>query len=511
MYLPLSYQRTNPRTFTPNYVPGRDPVVDDPAPPITANQPIPVEGAPTYPTTLQADQQPTLAAAAPAPSTPTPAIDPSLLPSRSPVIMGVPVDTPKGIDPSLLPSASGVDTSTPRIPVEDAPPSHDPNTMAPMTASLPTGAMPVDVSGAGSAPLMVRKDKSGHPLLKGELGDGSQEDRLRAYGAAVNEYVPQKAKGWRRYLPILLNAGAMVAGSFGKNQNAVNQAGANLGRSIANPALADETWKANEQSEVKDQIDAIQEQQKSDLGIQKTRAEIARLGQTPKRVTQVVKAKDGTYRVIDKETGLGPDGKPVIGETQKSATGFTGWTHTPDGKAHYYSGGVDTGRVDPGRDKVLLPDGSLIDPSQKYTADTGAGKLTAAQERENQAATQENTTIQSMIDEKLAAEKDIWASRAQVSPTITKPDALGKPEEVENPAYKELTTRGNALHDEAVALKGRLKPIVPPTVSKSSSQYPSSEQKARDKWANSPEVKAKFKTVEEYLAEARKRKLIPPK
>jgi len=498
-YLPLSYQKTNPRTFSPNYVPGRDPVADDPAPPVTANQPIPVEGSPAYPTTLQGDQQPSLAAVTPAPSTPTPAIDPSLLPSRSPVVMGVPIDTsPPDLTVPVDPTAANVGQNT---------------------------------GGTGLVrPQRVETDEQGHPIANTAMTPGAVDpstsetrinlatnapytrmDQLQDAQARLGKYEPQKAKGWRRYLPILLNAGAMVAGSFGKNQNAVNQAGANLGRSIANPALADETWKANEQAGVKDQIDAIQEQQKNDLGIQKTRAEIAKLGQTPKRATQVVKAKDGTYRVIDKETGLGPDGKPVIGETQKSATGFTGWTHTPDGKAHYYSGGVDTGRLDPGRDKVLLPDGSLIDPSQKYTTDTGAGKLTAAQERENQAATQENTTIQSMINEKLAAEKDIWASRAQVSPTITKPDALGKPEEVENPAYKELTTRGNALHDEAVALKGRLKPIVPPTVAKPTTQYASTEQQARDRWDKTPPGQRKFKTVDEYLAEARKRKLIPPK
>lgn len=398
-------------------------------------------------------------------------------------------DEPPAIDPQIIAAArqasvpaGTVPDSTPVVPIPDKPAETPVDPTANMVGQ--------DTGGTGlTRPRRVETDEKGRPIANTAMTPGATDpstgqprinpatnqpytrmDQLQDAATRLGKYEPQKAKGWwNRYAkPAIMGWAAGQSRSLNPGSGLGGALGGLLGTAI-NPKGQEEKWKTDEQAEVQSQIEQETEAQKNRLGIQKTQAEIKKLqagpAPRPKRLIKQTNA-DGsyTYVPVDPETGRDANGNLVKGAAASSAKDITGWLHDTDGKAHYYANGKDTGRLDPGRDKVKLPDGTLVDPSQKYTADRQYGREDRATDIENQKAEDENARIQTNIDAANKEKTGIWAERAKTPRTVSKyvQNEAGDyvKQDVPNPIYDDLTRRGNALDDDIRRYETQKKPVV---------------------------------------------------
>lgn len=182
-----------------------------------------------------------------------PAIDPGYGEDKKPVpVVAAPPPTPIENDPVIDPATlSLINKPTTPIPPE-----------------------PVDplIEEMRHAPNVTYKD--------GRPDTASGPDTLeaqRALQTATNDYIPQKAKGWKRWLPVLANVGAMFGGAIAHDPNTVARATANVGRGVFNPAAADEDWKRQQQAKNAAAIDQTLDQQKAEAQVEelKTRPKLA--------------------------------------------------------------------------------------------------------------------------------------------------------------------------------------------------------------------------------------------
>jgi hypothetical protein len=378
------------------------------------------------------------------------------------------------------------------------------------------GGEPVGVVGDGPPPNLT--DEQGRPIPNKTIKDPLE--RYTEYQQRLNDWEPPKAHGWRRYVGPILQGWA--AGQRGSRSPWSGLGGAITGAITGQvaPKLTNEQWKTSQQKETQDAIDQQIEQQKNIAGVAHTKAETAKLGAPVVRPKRIVKDKDGVYRPIDAITGLGDDGKPVTGTMAAGgATGFKGWVHDADGVAHYYEKGVDTGKTDPGRNKVKLADGRLVDPSQSYTAELTAGREGLADARANEANEQENARIQSNIASVQSEQHKVEDALKNTAPMITKTRAnpvtgLEEKYQDRNPIYVDLENRRDRLIDNARTLNGQLKPIVAPRPGSVSPGFATppmtySEKQVRDRWAATPANKRVHKTADDAVAAARAGGLIP--
>lgn len=368
-----------------------------------------------------------------------------------------------GIDPQLVAARPSMDVSAIPPPAVASPQESQATGQA--LGGQPASAVMDD----GPPPNLT--DKRGRPIPNTSISDPSE--RTREYNARLGNYEPQPAKGWTRYLKPML-AGALAGGRSGSPFGMLGGAAAGALGGAIKPEAEDERWKAGKQTEVTSTINDQQEQLKNAAQIAHTQAETKKLNApvVPVKRSRIVKDKEGVYRAVDALTGLDESGKPVQGAVAASATGaFKGWVHDADGVAHYFENGADSGRIDPGRNKVKLPDGRLVDPSQSYTAELGAGREDRATERQNEAARQENARIQANIKAANDEKAGIWAERAKTSRYVSRwtRDKDNNPvkEDVDNPVWNELTRRGNALDDDIRRFNGQLKPEVTPNAAPS--------------------------------------------
>lgn len=295
--------------------------------------------------------------------------------------------------------------------------------------------------------------------------DALERDKILAEN--VRNFIPQKQKGWRKWLPIVAGLAGGVGGAIAHDSRSSAQGFYNSFRRIANPKVADEDWKASKQAEVAKQTDQDLDTAKAQAQITDYQAQaIQRLRKPVHRKQIVVDKKTGLYRSIDAETGLDESGKPVQGEVQKVTAGFKGWVHDADGKAHYYDNGQDTGRLDPGRDKVKLPDGRLVDSSQSYGAELAAGREDRGIERQNEQNRIENEQTQAAI---AAAQKELDQIKTSLRdktypPTVkryvTDASNVARLQDVPNPDYTNLMGRERDLDDKIRELGTKIKPIV---------------------------------------------------
>lgn len=314
----------------------------------------------------------------------------------------------------------------------------------------------------------VLSDDQGRPIPNKTIKDPLE--RYTEYQQRLNDWEPPRAHGWKRYVGPILQGWA--SGQRGSRSPWSGLGGAITGAITGQvaPKLTNEQWKASQQKETQDAIDQHIEQQKNIATIAHTQAETDKLkNPTPVvRPKRIVKDKNGIYRPIDAITGLGDDGKPVQGEIVKTATGgFKGWTHDSNGVAHYYENGTDTGRLDPGRNKVKLEDGRLVDPSQSYTAELTSGREGLADARTNEANKQENARTQSNIASVQAEQRKVEDALKNTAPMITKTRAnpvsgLEEKYQDRNPIYVDLENRRDHLIDNARMLNSQLKPVVTP-------------------------------------------------
>jgi hypothetical protein len=112
---------------------------------------------------------------------------------------------------------------------------------------------------AGTPPV-VSSDQRGRPKPLPKVAGEDNLDRAQQYETAVEDYEPQKAKGWKRWLvPIALNAlagagrgtglpGLLGGAIVGATQGAVN------------PAAYDKLWKENELKSAQQRTGALQKQ-----------------------------------------------------------------------------------------------------------------------------------------------------------------------------------------------------------------------------------------------------------
>lgn len=197
-----------------------------------------------------------------------PVIDPNLPIEPTVQELGVtatPVVQP-AIDPALL---TRVRTAAPPTSLANSEvPSVDPASEPIVNTTMGR----VDVS--DPAPLMVRKDKSGRPLRTNMIGDGDSEARNRAYGEAVDEYVPKAEPKWKRYLRIAAGVGSMFAGAAARDPETVARAANAVGTNLSDSKYIDKAWKRQQQAEVGKQV-------AEDLAQKKTEAQIADMGMVP--------------------------------------------------------------------------------------------------------------------------------------------------------------------------------------------------------------------------------------
>lgn len=431
----------------------------------------------------------------PAPPPDDPVIDPKLLAAVQP-------PTPSNIAPA----------DTPRVPVDN-------------TAPLPPGRTAISAMPEPPPPMEwdpIVTDKRGRPKVSPTAKEAEPGNILEKQLEAVDAYKPKSMPKWQRFLRIALGAGGLLAGAAAKDPRAVSMAAEGLGRNIGSGKWIDEQWKREQQAEIGKRLDQTTEREKDKATLEHVRAQTKKLKEptpTQPRAKRIVKDKNGIYRPIDPETGRDENGNLVEGTTAAGAVGgFKGWAHNADGIAIYYEGGKDTGARDPGRNKVKLPDGRLVDPTQSYGAELGAGKEALGQERANEEARIFNTNLKSRIDALKKDEQDVWEWRKGVPMRVTKKrvnPVTGTEEsyEEENPEWRELTNRGNKLRDDATALQSQMKPIVPvsrpPRLDTAPPTGGYTEQKVRERWEALPPDKRIHKTADEAVAAARESGLIP--
>jgi len=142
----------------------------------------------------------------------------------------------------------------------------------PVAKEPPPSADP-DVAAMNAAPAVTYED--GRPVSA--EGPDTLEAQ-RALQKATGDYIPQKATGWRRWLPVLANVGAMFGGAIAHDPNTVARATYNAARGVFNPKAADEDWKKKHQAEVAAGIDQTLDQRKAEAQVEelKTRPELAK-------------------------------------------------------------------------------------------------------------------------------------------------------------------------------------------------------------------------------------------
>jgi hypothetical protein len=436
--------------------------------------------------------------------------------SVSEAVAGVP--PPFSNDVAGAPGAAQpIDASTSPAGVPVAPSTTAAPATAPTDLGPGGGGQPVSASDAGPPPNIT--DKRGRPIPNSTITDPLE--RATEYKQRLSNWEPTKAKGWMRYVAPMLQGWA--AGQRGSTSPWSGMGGAITGALTGQfkPTLNNEQWKDAQLKETQDAIDQQVEQQKNIAGVAHTIAETKKLNSPTARPKRIVKDKNGIYRPIDTETGRDENGNLVEGETQKSVGGFKGWTHDADGVAHFYENGQDTGRLDPGRNKVKLADGRLVDASQSYTAELTAGREGLGDARANEAARQENAQIDKNIAAANAEKTKVWAERDKTDRMVTKQrynPATAKEETYQdpNPLYDDLTRRGNALDDDIRRYGASKKPIVAPRPNTASPSFATppvggyTEQQVRDRWKATPPAKRVHKTADDAVAAARVGGLIPP-
>lgn len=214
------------------------------------------------PVTVDKDGQP-LDDAAPQTASPIsayPTIDPNPVP---------PIGTPSVAAPAV----------TPDTPVIDPTLLTRPRTVT----SQPVVSQSGQVMNEDSTRLRrVETDKNSRPIANPTIAD--RDARLNDLADRVDDYVPQKAPKWQRYLKIAAGVGAMFAGAAGHDSRAVAGATHATIANAVDPKLADEMWKRGQQEQVGEQID-------SGLKQKKTQAEIADISARPELRRQAAEQK----------------------------------------------------------------------------------------------------------------------------------------------------------------------------------------------------------------------------
>ncbi len=381
---------------------------------------------------------------------------------------------------------------------------------------------PEDIDTGGTGDTRARRveiDRHGRPAQDTRIKDPLE--RYLKYQQDLKDWEPPKAHGWKRYVVPMLQGWAAGQRSGDSPWSGLGGAITGAVTGAAKPKLTNEQWKAQQLRENQAQIDQHLEQQKIVAGIAHTAAVTKKLGEPVARPKRIVKDKNGIYRPIDPETGKDENGNLVEGESQKSVGGFKGWVHDADGVAHFWENGQDSGRLDPGRNKVKLADGRLVDPSQSYSAELTAGREGAGDERANEANRQENARTQANIKSAQYEQTKVESALKSTAPMVTRtrydPSTARNVEyEERNPIYTDLENRRDRLIDTIRTLNGQIKPIVTPRTSSASPGFKAptgvyTEQQVIDRWKATPPAKRVHKTADEAVEAARLGGLIPKK
>jgi hypothetical protein len=350
---------------------------------------------------------------------------PVFLPPQSP---DTPVLNPIGKNPALPPAA----------PV--------PNIAEGVQPAMPEYQTP-EIN-AGRAPL-IETDSSGHPKLVKAASTDNPLDRAYQEEAAVANYEPEKTHGWwNRFLkPILKGAGVgFMHGGIGGAIGGGAYAGI---QGAFNPKAPNEQWKNQHLRQAMGQVKVYEDQYKNQqqrekgaLDLTKTEADIelarARTKAAGNAKWQLKQDKSGVFHPVNTATGLDPEGKPVEGRMPAASSEWElrvseDGTITPTNKK---TGLDQNGNKVTAKSMVKMEDGTFIDATEKYKADTA-----------NDQADVTNTAVDSRIKQIRIQQGKIDKALETLPPTIQKETLMGT-ETVENPEYRHAIEDRNRLDAE---------------------------------------------------------------
>lgn len=315
-----------------------------------------------------------------------------------------------------------------------------------------------DYSGTGlTRERRVETDNRGRPIPNITMAG---DDQTVNYNKRLHAMQPQESQGWWDKWGKQGLLGALKGLAYGPG-GALGGGLASGIRGATNPKLADEQWRAREIAKSDPEINRIAQtrqlqtkmaQEAASLGLTKARTEEIR---NPKPKWTVRQDKAGIYHPVNPETGLDPQGNKVEGrapadndiELRVDESGMTVPVSKKTGL------GAD-GKAVKAKSMVKQPDGTWIDPTEKYKADTAAGEANII-----------NSAVRTNIAEMQAEKEKIAVALKNTAEWID--DGLGgqKP----NPYYAELKGRDRKLDDDIRAERRR--PKASPTSTTGDKKY----------------------------------------
>ncbi len=379
------------------------------------------------------------------------------------------------------------------IPIDD--PS---NVLAPMRGDAPASvnttdagtnlAAPVDLGTADTGttrPRRVETDDKGRPIANTTMTGDAQAIDLNQ---RVHAYHPQASQGWWDKWGKEMVTGAVKGLRYGPG-GALGGAIAGGVRGATNPELADEQWKdeqiASSDADVKriatgQQLKTKMAQEAAATDLVKARTDALK-HPVPKPGHPILTDQgwalldpvSGVMKpVVDPKTGQQAKGKPSNAKEE--------WVHDPQGIAHKYENGKDTGQLDSGRNLKVVPGYGLVQPGQAMNADALAVQR---EEARTEKAGQANLT-NAQLDANIKSAQDEQGRLGAAPPmTVDKVDALGNTVKERNPFYEDWSHRYNELEDQKRRWAAEKKAA--PTLKSNVSPTPSTHQLVKSEWLKS--------------------------